>query len=83
MSYVLIMTAFKFGNPVLLLVRVKAHDTSIHRQFHALANGATRDAFAKRRLERRTHAPADAIHGVTTYGHGSLASRLVCVARPA
>jgi hypothetical protein len=42
MSYVSIMTAFEFGNPMLLSVFVKAHDAPIHRQFRTLANEANR-----------------------------------------
>jgi len=30
MSYVLIMAAFEFGDPVILLVLVKTHDAPIH-----------------------------------------------------
>ena len=42
MSYVSIMTAFEFGNPVLLLVLVKTHDAPIHRKLQTLANVADR-----------------------------------------
>jgi hypothetical protein len=42
MSYVSIMTAFEFGNPVLLVVLVKTHDAPIHRELQTLANVADR-----------------------------------------
>jgi hypothetical protein len=42
MSYVSIMTAFEFGDPVLLLVLVKTDDAPIHRELQALATVADR-----------------------------------------
>lgn len=83
MSYVSIMTAFEFGNPVLLFVLVKTHDAPIHGESKSSCLAKlTGDPFAKRRVARRLMRQS-VRPGFTTYGHAQLASQPVCVPRPA
>jgi hypothetical protein len=49
MSYVSIMTAFEFGNPVLVSVFVKTHDAPIHTNLKSLPDEANRRPICRAR----------------------------------